>query len=172
MIEEDQLIDSFPLAKHLTVITKKYVGVINDKLHHLEIDRSFYPLVLIAEGNGCMTQQMLADKLDIDKVSVVRMIDYLSENECVVRKKNPHDRREHLLKLTSKGEKLVPSIHQAFYEANCEVLQGLGVEEIHTFLKCIDHIQHNLANVSAMNVTLKFNNTTKKRKIVKQHEHN
>ena len=172
MIEEAQLIDSFPLAKHFAAITKKYVGAINEKLQHLGIDRSFYPLVLIAEEKGCITQQMLADKLNIDKVSVVRMIDYLSENDCVMRKKNPYDRREHLLEVTPKGEKLVPAINQAFYNTNCEVLNGLGVEEIHTFLKCIDHIQHNLAKVSAIDVTLKFNSTTKKRKIIQQHEHN
>lgn len=166
MIEEVQVIDSFPLAKHFAAITKKYVGAINEKLQHLGIDRSFYPLVLIAEEKGCITQQMLADKLGIDKVSVVRLVDYLSENECVVRKKNPHDRREHLLEVTPKGEKLVPTINQAFYETNCEIFNGLRDEEIHTFLKCIDHIQHNLTNVFGIDVTLKFNSTTKKRKIV------
>lgn len=154
--------DSFPFTKHLASITKRYCGVISEKLKDLDIDRYYYTVVLIAEDERQLTQQMLAEKLEIDKVSMVRIIDYLSKKGYVKRKQNPDDRREHLLEITTKGKKAIPQIKQAFWETNQAAFFGLSTEEADSFLYYIKIIKNNLAEIPALDVKLEFSRTRKK----------
>lgn len=153
--------DHFPFTKHLTVITKQYIGIVSEKLQSLEIDRAFYALMLIAEKDCQLTQQMLTDKLNTDKVCMVRTIDYLSRKGYARRKKNPDDRREHLLEVTEKGKAVIPKIRQVFYETNQEAFHGLSQEEITSFLQSLDIIKKNLDKIPAIDVRLNFNRNRK-----------
>lgn len=162
--------DYFPFTKYLASITKYYYGAISKKLQNLDIDRYYYTLVLIAEHEGQFTQQMLAERLEIDKVSMVRIIDYLSKKGYVQRKKNPVDRREHLLEITTKGEKVVPQIKQAFYDINQAAFEGLSSEEAGSFLHCAQTIKNNLSEIPALDFKLEFNRTRKKSNSKQQYE--
>ena len=73
-----------PIGRRLDKIGKLFLAKLQTNLTHLDIERSFYPLLLIEAGNG-LTQQNLAQKLNCDKVQVVRIIDYLSSNGYVQR---------------------------------------------------------------------------------------
>jgi len=71
-----------PVERIMGKISKMSQTILQDQLCEMDIDRSFYPLMLIEAGNG-ITQQELATQLSCDKVQVVRIIDYLSENGYV-----------------------------------------------------------------------------------------
>lgn len=163
-MSEKKTPDHFPFTKHLAVITKQYVGIVSEKLQSLEIDRAFYALMLIAESNCQLTQQMLTDKLNTDKVCMVRTIDYLSRKGYARRKKNPNDRREHLLEVTEKGKAVIPKIRQVFHETNQEAFHGLSQEEITSFLQSLDIIKNNLNKIPAIDVRLNFNRNRKVKK--------
>ncbi len=154
----------FPFTKHLASIVKKYFGIVSEKLYDLDIDRAFYALIVIAESGNNITQQMLAKKLETDKVSMVRTIDYLSRKGYVKRRKNPADRREHLLEVTSKGNTILPQIRQAFLETNQEAFQGLNDAEIDSFFNCLYTIKNNLIDIKTIDVQLKINRFGKKTK--------
>ena len=67
-----------PVGRMLSGLGKGYLHLLRTKLQHLDIDRNYYALVLIESNDGIITQQELALILDTDKVSIVRIIDYLS----------------------------------------------------------------------------------------------
>lgn len=152
----------FPFTRYLTCISRQYDGAISSRLKHLDINRYYYPLLLIAEDEHRLTQQMLAERLGIDKVSMARMISYLSKKGYISRKKNPTDRREYMLEVTEKGAVSVPQIKKAFCEANRVAFQGLEVEEVGTFLKCVKTIQANLEEKQALNINHKLNTISSK----------
>lgn len=133
-----------PLGKIFSQLAKDYVGTFTKRLEDLPIKRYFYPLVLIHEADGKLSQSSLADELFVDKVSVVRIIDYLSEKKCVMRRKNPADRREHLLELTSEGRKLVPKIRQAMIETNALSLNHLNSLDVEALESALSRIACNL----------------------------
>lgn len=133
-----------PLGKLFSQLAKDYVGTFTRRLEGLPIKRYFYPLVLIHEADGKLSQTLLADELFVDKVTVVRMIDYLSEHNCVARKQNPADRREQLLELTSEGKKLVPVIRQAMIETNALSLNHLDNDEVEILENALSRIACNL----------------------------
>lgn len=60
--------------------------------------------------NEGMTQAQLADSLDIQPISVTRMIDRLEGQRLVERRPAPGDRRAYLLHLTSEGRTLVDGL--------------------------------------------------------------
>ncbi len=119
-----------PLGKLFSQLAKGYVGTFTKRLEGLPINRYFYPLILIEDANGTLSQQSLANELLVDKVAVVRMVDYLSDNGLVIRRQNPEDRRQQLLQLTEAGKKMTPLIRKAMIETNQLSLDCFSSEEI------------------------------------------
>ncbi len=130
-----------PIGRIMARIGRIFFANLQNNLSHLDIERSFYPLLLIEEGKGNMTQQDLAEKLAIDKVQVVRIVDYLSSNGYVEREQDIRDRRKHNLVITKKAEMSIPNIKLAIQKTTKLVLKSISedqVEELYFLLKTID----------------------------------
>lgn len=122
-----------PLGRMLSQVGKGYLHLLRTKLQHLDIDRNYYALVLIETRDGIITQQELALLLDSDKVSVVRVVDYLSEKGYVKRMQKADDLRKHCLLLTEKAKQALPEIKKSITETNEVVLNGLSASQVNTF---------------------------------------
>lgn len=140
-----------PLGRMLSGLGKGYLHLLRAKLQHLDIDRNYHALVLIESKDGRITQQELAVLLDTDKVSIVRVIDYLSEKGYVQRIPNTEDRRKHSLLLTTKAKLAIPGIKQSFTEINETVLKGLNSSQVSELAETIKKIKSNLKeNIQAL----------------------
>ena len=133
-----------PLGRMLSLAGKGYLHLLRMKLQHLDIDRNYYALVLIESRNGLITQQELAILLDSDKVSVVRVVDYLSEKGYVNRMQKADDLRKHCLLLTEKAKLALPEIKKSIIEINEVVLNGLAASQIINFTDTITKIKKNI----------------------------
>jgi MarR family transcriptional regulator for hemolysin len=133
-----------PLGRILSFIGKSYLRTLNSRLSDLDIDRNYYALILIEQGEGKITQQELACQLEIDKVTMLRSIDYLSENDYVTRVNNAMDRRKYSLVLTEKARKALPEIKQAFIDINDLALKGLNEKQITELMSILELIKINL----------------------------
>jgi DNA-binding MarR family transcriptional regulator len=145
-----------PLGKLFSQLTKGYVGVLSKRLENLPLKRHFYPLMLIYEAGGTLSQTLLASELHMDKVSIVRMVDYLSDHGCVMRQKNPADRREQLLKCTAKGASFIPEIRKAMTETNAYCLDGLCDEEVDMLENMLSKVGFNLQDQPQDGYDMKF----------------
>jgi MarR family transcriptional regulator, transcriptional regulator for hemolysin len=150
---------NFPLGRTFTVLAKTYLGILAEKLEHTKIDRFFYALLLIDKEKGTITQQRLSEILMTDKVTIVRVIDYLSKNGLVKRQVNKSDRREHLLILTSKAEKILPDIKKAYEQTENEALKGISSKRRDDFKECLAIVQRNLSFLPSKKIIIKFNKT-------------
>jgi len=133
-----------PLGKLLSCTGKHFLNRVNEKLNHLDIKRSYYALILISEGQGELTQQGLADLLESDKVSVVRIIDYLSELGYVKRVRGEADRRKYGLTLTAKAEKEMPFIKETIEETTQKALKGISKQKVDELFDTLNIIKKNL----------------------------
>lgn len=133
-----------PLGRMLSMVGKGYLNLLRLKLQHLDIDRNYYALILIDKYDGIITQQELALLLDSDKVSIVRIVDYLSENGYVQRKLKTEDRRKRSLNLTAKGKLAIPEIKESFAEINGIVLNGLEKQQIVELTQTINKLKLNI----------------------------
>ena len=135
-----------PVGHIASNIHRMYLTVLNTYLSDSDIDRFYYPLLFIEASKGNLTQQELAGKLGCDKVQVVRIIDYLSENGYVTRVKNTSDRRKYGLEITEKAKNIVPDIKKAIQKANALVLNNLSEEKIAYLYSTLKIMEQNLSS--------------------------
>ena len=158
----DEKCGNEPIVKVLTAVTKRYVGVLRNKVKGAEdVDKYYYALYMIGNAQEPMNQNDLACAISQDKVSVVRIVDHLLNKKLISRSVDEIDRRKYNLSLTEKGLKVYPKIKQAIQETNKECVKGLSEAQIQSFLQCVQTMQDNLDQLPAEPIKLKFSNPTK-----------
>lgn len=134
-----------PIGRVTGRISKVFFKTLQKKLSCLEIERSFYPLLLINYYDGELTQQDLANKLMTDKVQIVHIVDYLSEKGYVQRIQNVRDRREYKLHVTEKGYKAMPCIEKTMKDLSEIAFKGLSAEQIENLYVTLYRIMENIS---------------------------
>ncbi len=133
-----------PIGRILSHAGRRFLYLINEDLSSLDIDRNFYSLLLIEQGEGQITQQDLAGLMGTDKVSIVRTVDYLCDRGYVTRDINSNDKRKYSLQITEKAKKYLPQIKKTLKNVTKKAFKGLEPDEISAFLKTINIIKNNL----------------------------
>lgn len=126
-----------PIGRIMGNISRMFLADIQNQLCYLDIQRSFYPLLIIEAGNGQLTQNELASKLMCDKVQVVRIINYLSRNGYVERTVSKDDRRKSCLSITGKARQFLPAIKDAIKKTSQAALKDIPedkADELYTLL--------------------------------------
>ncbi len=145
-----------PLGKAMGIITKNYWGALSKKLEHIGIDRHFTTMAAIAQAKEKCTQQYLSDLLAVDKVHMVRVLDYLVSHGMITRTVNPLDRREHIIKHTAKAKKIMPVIQNGIAEMNKTAFKGFNTKEKELFNGFVETIILNLKNLPVNEVDIKI----------------
>lgn len=84
-----------------------------------------------------LNQVALAEQLDIQPISVGRLLDRLEQQKLVERRPDPNDRRAYLLHLTPDGRALVDDLDTVRGEIAGEVLDGVDEAAIMTTLETL-----------------------------------
>lgn len=132
-----------------SIAAHQYFAGLQEKLAKLEINNWYFVLLTIEEGKGLLSQQELADRLDLDKVTMTRAIDHLGDHGYVERCNCEGDRRKHLVKLTPKAKPALKAIRKAYDELNEEALAGLRKADRAAFLEHLMLLVNNLRKEGA-----------------------
>ena len=154
--KEKKFNDSMPLGKLLGGILKIYFGALSKSMERYGVDRHFSTLVAIDRAEQKCTQQYLSDLLNFDKVSMVRMLDYLVDQKMITRAVNPDDRREHIIQLTAKAKKIMPEIHNGIKEMNSRAFKNISKQNKELFYDCLITIFKNIENLPVNKVDIKL----------------
>ena len=145
-----------PLGKVFSELAKAYVGYFVDQLRDLPLNRYYYALVVIEDHEGDLNQTDLAEELYIDKASVVRMLDYLAAEDCIIRRQNPRDRRAHILELTPKALAMIPRIKQALHATNAICLRQAAEQGVGNFFSTLAHVHAGLHSAAGHHYQIHF----------------
>lgn len=85
-------------------------------------------LALLKRFNGS-TQVTMADMLDVEPITLARMVDRLQEAGLVERRADPTDRRAWRLHLTSKGEQIIEALRPTALALFDDALAGLDASQ-------------------------------------------
>lgn len=97
--------------------------------------RHYAVLAMLMESPAA--QVAMADRLCIDRTSMVALLDELETRGYVHRTTNPQDRRMHVVQITAGGKALVHDGEQCVHQAEAELLGALTPgerEELHGLL--------------------------------------
>jgi len=110
-------------------ISEVYLSTLSSIMKPHGLERCFKALLVLCEHSGKYTQKDLACAIKRDKVSTMRMVDYLSTKGMLVRKQDDSDRRCQILEVTPKALDILPLIKAAIVETNNLLFNDFTPEE-------------------------------------------
>jgi MarR family transcriptional regulator for hemolysin len=104
-------------------------------------------LVLLSQNEG-ITQRQLAQLIEADAMSLVRIIDRMEAQGWVRRLKTSADRRARRLSVTATATPLLQQIHSLVVEVRKEAFRGFSDPECTQFLDLLQRMHGNLTRLS------------------------
>jgi DNA-binding MarR family transcriptional regulator len=95
-----------------------------------------------------LRQVELADMLDIEPITLCRIVDRLEEADLVERARDPEDRRAWRLHVTAKAEPLVEKLRAIADAMTAEAFAGIDPKDIETTRRVLARARENAGRVS------------------------
>jgi DNA-binding MarR family transcriptional regulator len=92
-----------------------------------------------------LRQVKLADHLDVEPITLCRIVDRLEEAGLVERRRDPEDRRAWRLHLTPKGEPLVEQLRTLAGEMAREAFAGVSPEAVEALSRSLARVRDTLS---------------------------
>ena len=109
--------------------THRALEYAENSVKHLGLELHHVPLLLFLEAQGPQSQTALTKLTNIDRTTMVFMIDELEGMGLIERQKDPSDRRAHLVTFTPKGLEVLGHVKQSTASADVALLKPLSAEE-------------------------------------------
>jgi DNA-binding MarR family transcriptional regulator len=96
-----------------------------------------YAILLALDDGGHETQGAIADALGYDRGQLVGLLDELEERGLIERRRDPDDRRRHLVQMTADGKRKLRRLRTLAAETEDDFLAPLGDserEQLHALL--------------------------------------
>lgn len=129
------LADTARLMRRSFDARAREIGVTRPQWRVLSVLRRF-------EG---VNQGGLAELLEVEPITVCRMVDRLQEAQLVERRPDPDDRRSWLLFLTPKAQELLGQLRPLAEEMLHEALEGVSPNDRAILTASLDKMRRNLA---------------------------
>jgi MarR family transcriptional regulator for hemolysin len=104
-------------------------------------------LFRLREQEG-LSQVDLADVLELQPISLVRLLDRLVEHGLVERRSDPRDRRANRLFLTASGRQLADDLDSLRNAIATDVLQGVPAAALETSLQTLRDVKDRLKTLA------------------------
>jgi DNA-binding MarR family transcriptional regulator len=102
-------------------------------------------LLLSLERHPNENQVFYAERLEIEPITLTRIVDRLEEAGWIERQSDPADRRARILHLTDKSRGIVTQLRASAEALFEDVLHGFDPAEREIFARLLDRIADNLA---------------------------
>jgi DNA-binding MarR family transcriptional regulator len=117
----------------------------------LGVTRAQWKVLFRLERQPGLRQIELADMLDIEPITLSRIIDRLEEAGLVERSADPADRRAWRLHVTARAQPLIEKLHAVADEMIAEAFAGLDPKEIEITRKVLARARENASRVAPLN---------------------
>ena len=98
-----------------------------------------------------LRQVELADMLELEPITLCRIIDRLEEAELVERSRDPDDRRAWRLHVTAKAQPLIDKLHAVGTELVEHAFCGIDPQEIEITRQVLARVRENAGRTGTMN---------------------
>lgn len=130
-------------------ISRQLRRLFDERAKRLNVTRPQWRVLMqLARREGC-NQGTLADMLEVEPITLCRMIDRLEESGLLERRSDPQDRRAWRLYLLPKARPLLTELQRIGAELFADAMQGISFDEQQKLLDKLEKIRENLARCDA-----------------------
>jgi DNA-binding MarR family transcriptional regulator len=133
----------------LSDVARSMRTFIDQRAREHAMTRAQWGVLARLERQEGMTQAEMAEALEIQPISLVRLIDRLCEHGLVERRPHPRDRRANRLYLTGKGRTTLSRLAPLGREVAADVLSSLDEAEVADLLGKLLLIKSNIRRAAA-----------------------
>jgi DNA-binding MarR family transcriptional regulator len=112
----------------------------------LPLNRSEAAVLVHVDRDPGMSQAQLAEQLDLEPISLVRLIDSLQEAGLIERRPHAHDRRIRTVWLTEAARPILAQVRAVGAEVRAAALAGIPQAEREGLLDLLMTVRENLAS--------------------------
>jgi len=116
----------------------------NRRAQKLGLTQTQWQALCVLSRNEGINQATLADLLEVQPITLGRLIDRLEATSWVERRDHPTDRRSVTLYLTPKAEPILNEMSKLAEETSKLALEGVSEADRHQVMEVLEHIKHNL----------------------------
>ncbi|PQP81012.1 MarR family transcriptional regulator [Paenibacillus sp. PCH8] len=124
----------------------KLTNYFTKQLKPYEVTPEQWSIICYLDIDKAMTQKELAEAIDRDQTTVVRMIHSLERKGMVRRILNDQDKRSHHLYLSPKGEAIKQRLLLTVKDAHDYVTRGINPEELNQLKSILEKLYSNVQN--------------------------
>ena len=117
----------------------------------LGVTRAQWKVLFSLTRQPGMRQVDLADKLDVEPITLCRIIDRLEESGLVERSKDPDDRRARLLHVTAQARPIVEKLRALASELAGEAFAGIDPGDVETTRRVLARVRENVGRSASTN---------------------
>ena len=114
------------------------------------VTRAQWKVLFRLERQPGLRQIELADLLDIEPITLSRIIDRLEEAELVERVADPADRRAWRLHVTTRAEPLIVKLRRVADEMIAEAFAGIGPKDIEITRQVLGRVRENATRAAPL----------------------
>ena len=109
------------------------------------VTRPQWQVLTVLRRDEGVNQGRLAELLEVEPISICRMVDRLQEAGLVERRADPADRRSRRLYLTEEAKRLLAELRPMAEAIVEEMFEGLGEYEREIFRETLERVRLNLS---------------------------
>lgn len=115
------------------------------RAREIGVTRPQWQVLVVLKRHEGVNQGGLAELLDVEPITVCRMVDRLQEADLVERRPDPADRRSWRLFLTAKAGDLLAQLRPMADSMEAQALEGISGTQRDALAAALDRIRANLA---------------------------
>ncbi|AWY40359.1 MarR family transcriptional regulator [Pseudomonas putida] len=136
----DTLTLGFALHDSARLMRKRF----EQRARHVGLTRSQWQVLAMLSNHEGIHQKGLADLLELESITLVRLLDKMAERGLVERRRHPTDRRLSLLFLTEQAHPLLQLMREMGKATRLEATDGFSEEEQQLLLQMMKRMRSNL----------------------------
>jgi MarR family transcriptional regulator for hemolysin len=155
MLQKGRAMPKLPIEREIAFtimdVARMLKTYADQRARQFGISRAQWGVLVRLERSEGLKQSELADILDLQPISLTRLLDRLTENGLIERRADPNDRRANRLFLTPAARPLLEQLAGLGKAMMASVLEGLDPKSNERLLRDLGSIKDNLRSAIARN---------------------
>jgi MarR family transcriptional regulator for hemolysin len=136
---------SLPLGLHLARAAREISRAFDDALAEAGGSQPAWLVLISLKTRRLASQRELADAVGIREATLTHHLNAMDASGLIIRRRDPENRRVHLVELTPAGEEAFFRMRKAAFVFDSRLRAGFGEQELAQFERVLDRLRGNVS---------------------------